>query len=385
MDRGIARRQFLRFLAGSPLLASAGVASCTAVGLPGGRSGKGRPRNIFELEALAKRALGKKAYAYAAGGSDDELTLRANHEAYRQLQIRCRRLVDVSGVDTRSVVLQEPVPFPIALAPVGFQSLFHRDAELATARGAAAMDALMIASSVSSESIADIANERARPVWFQLYPTANRDITRGLLERADAAGCGVVVLTVDTPVIGNREKHGDYLASMLAGGERAANYEGLRTDEPILDPTMTWDMLDWLRNNCRMRIAVKGIVTGGDALRCAERGADAIIVSNHGGRQEESGRATIDCLSEVVQAAGDDMTILIDGGIRRGTDVFKALALGADAVCIGRPYVWGLAAMGPDGVALALEILHSELVRAMQLAGVTSIPALDASFVQRKV
>ncbi len=192
-----------------------------------------------------------------------------------------------------------------------------------------------------------------------------------------------MVLTVDTPVLGNRERHGDYLAKMLAGGTRMGNYEGLRTDEPIIDPTMTWDMLDWLRENCGMKLVVKGIVTHEDTERCVERGVDAIIVSNHGGRQEESNRGTIECLPEVVEAAGD-IPVLIDGGFRRGTDVFKALALGARAACVGRPYVWGLAALGAQGVELAVEILRTELVRTMQLAGTTSLATIEASHVEWK-
>ena len=242
----------------------------------------------------------------------------------------------------------------------------------------------MIASSVSSSSIGEIAAAGGRPVWFQLYPTTERRITKGLLQRAEDAGSPVVVLTVDTPVLGNRERHGDYLAKMLAGGTRMGNYEGLRTDEPIIDPTMTWDMVDWLRENCSMKIVVKGIVTREDAKRCVERRVDAIIVSNHGGRQEESNRGTIECLPEVVEAA-TNVPVLIDGGFRRGTDVFKALAPGARAVCIGRPYIWGLAALGAQGVALAVEILRTELVRTMQLAGTTSLRAIGARYVERKI
>jgi isopentenyl diphosphate isomerase/L-lactate dehydrogenase-like FMN-dependent dehydrogenase len=221
-------------------------------------------------------------------------------------------------------------------------------------------------------------------VWFLLYPTTDRRITRGLLVRAAAAGCRVLVLTVDTPVMGNRETHGDWLARMLAGGARAANLEGLRVDEPILDPTMTWDMISWLRDHGSMKIVIKGIVTGEDAEICRQRGVDGIVVSNHGGRQEESGRGTLECLPEVLSGAGSELPVMIDGGIRRGTDVFKALALGAKAVAVGRPYVYGLAAMGSAGVELALEILRGELVRAMQLAGATSLGGLEPKFVPER-
>jgi isopentenyl diphosphate isomerase/L-lactate dehydrogenase-like FMN-dependent dehydrogenase len=292
--------------------------------------------------------------------------------------------VDVSRVDTTTTFLGEKLAHPITLAPVGFQGVFHPEAELASARGAASAHALMIASTLSSEAIGEIAAARREPVWFQLYPTTDRRITRGLLERAEAAGCRVLVLTVDTPVMGNREAHGDWLARMLAGGARAANLEGLRVDEPILDPTMTWDMISWLRDHGSMKIVIKGIVTGEDAEICRQRGVDGIVVSNHGGRQEESGRGTLECLPEVLSGAGSELPVMIDGGIRRGTDVFKALALGAKAVAVGRPYVYGLAAMGSAGVELALEILRGELVRAMQLAGATSLGGLEPKFVSER-
>lgn len=341
------------------------------------------PVNVHGFEAIAKERLAEDAYAYAAGGADDERTLRANRDVFARVQIRARRLVDVSRVETSVEVLGERLAFPIVLAPVGFQRVFHAEGELATARAAVRVGALMIASSLSNASVGEIARAGGRPVWFQLYPTTDRRITRGLLERAKAAGSRAVVLTVDTPVFGNRERHADYLARLNTGGVvRLGNYEGLRDAEPIVDPTMTWDMIDWLRGATSMRIVVKGIVTHEDARLCVERGVDAIIVSNHGGRQEESDRSTLECLPEVVDAAGGSLPVLIDGGFRRGTDVFKALAMGARAVCVGRAYLWGLAAAGEEGVERVLEILRSELVRAMQLAGARSVGEIDGSFVR---
>lgn len=381
--QAVARREFLRFLACSPLIGTA-LAGCAVNGHSRRGATGASPKNLHELEALAQRRMGPAAYAYAAGGSDDEYTLQANREAFRELQIRCRRLVDVSKIETRTTVLGQPLAYPILLAPVGFQAMFHPDGECETARGAASARASMIVSSVSSFPVAEVAKARGQSVWFQLYPTTDRGITRAVLERAEAAGCRVVALTVDTPVVGNRERHGDYLAAMLAGGARMGNFEGLRTDQAILDPSLAWDMIDWLRENCSMQVVIKGIVTREDARRCKERNVDAVIVSNHGGRQEESGRGTIECLPEVVEEVEDRFPVLIDGGVRRGTDVFKALALGAAAVGVGRPYVWGLAAMGADGVQLALEILQAELVRTMQLAGTPSLVAIDVDAVQRR-
>ena len=228
----------------------------------------------------------------------------------------------------------------------------------------------------------EIAKACGQEVWFQLYPTPDRRITRGLLERAEAAGCTVMFLTVDTPVLGNREKHSDTLNRLLEGGELAlGNYEGLREDEPIDDPSMSWDMIQWLRDHTDMRIVLKGIVTREDAELAIQYGVDGVVVSNHGGRQLESNRATIDSLPEVMETAADRIPVLIDGGIRRGTDVFKALALGADAVCIGRPYCYGLGAFGQKGVEKALTLLQAELIRAMQLSGTTSLPKITGDFV----
>jgi isopentenyl diphosphate isomerase/L-lactate dehydrogenase-like FMN-dependent dehydrogenase len=220
------------------------------------------------------------------------------------------------------------------------------------------------------------------PLWFQLYPTTNRQITEGLLRRAESAGCEVVALTIDTPVLGNRERHGTKLAAMLESGELPlGNYEGLGEFENEFDPTMTWDMVGWLHDHCDMRVVLKGVVTAEDAELAVAHGADGLIVSNHGGRQEESDRSTIECLPEVAAAVDGACPVLIDGGFRRGTDVFKALALGADAVCIGRPYIWGLSAFGQQGVEHALDLLDAELIRIMQLAGVTTIADIDAGFV----
>jgi isopentenyl diphosphate isomerase/L-lactate dehydrogenase-like FMN-dependent dehydrogenase len=241
----------------------------------------------------------------------------------------------------------------------------------------------MIASSVSNNSFTEIANSTPSNPWFQLYPTRDRSITKTLLDRAAAAGAKVLVLTVDTPVVGNRERTGTKLLDLIKAGKlKMGNFEGiLPPGEPFTDPSMTWDMVKWLKDNCEMKIVLKGIVRYDDANLSISNGADGIIVSNHGGRQLESNRATIDCLPEVVNAVKGRIPVLIDGGIRRGTDVFKALAMGADAICIGRPYCWGLGAMGQKGVELALDLLTAELVRDMKLAGPSSINKITPDFV----
>lgn len=380
----IARRNFLAWIGSSSLLGTMGLAGCASLRDDAAPTVTelGELQNLYQLEALAREQLGDDAYAYLAGGADDMRTVAANEAGYRDLQIRARRLVDVTGIDTSLTLFDQPLRSPILLAPVGFQAVFHPEGEHATARAAAARAHRMFVSSVSNYSVGEIASAGGGEVWFQLYPTPNREITRGLLRRAERAGCSVVALTIDTPVIGNRERHSTTLARMLAGGEiRMGNYEGLIGDESIVDPSMTWDMVGWLTANTAMKVVLKGIVTHEDAKLATTHGADGVIVSNHGGRQLESNRSTITCLPEVVEAVDGRIPVLLDGGIRRGTDVFKALALGAQAVCIGRPFCWGLAAFGQPGVERALELLQAELVRDMQLAGTPSLKAITRNFV----
>ena len=340
-------------------------------------------RNVAEIEAVARACMDKEAHGYLEGGADDSRTVRVNQSAFARIGIRARRLVDVSTVDTTVSILGRTLDTPIALAPVGFQQLFHPDGELATARAAAARGHLTILSSVSSFAVAEVAAVSGAPPWFQLYPTPDREVTRGLLKRAEDAGCPVVVLTADVPVLGNRESHDVDLLEMLhSGSMRLGNYEGLVDSPQINDPSMTWEMIGWLRSSCGMKIVVKGIVTEEDAVLAVEHGVDALIVSNHGGRQEESDRSSIEGLPEVARALGGRIPILIDGGFRRGSDVFKALALGADLVCVGRPYCYGLAAAGRDGVERVLEILQDELVRIMRLAGAPSLAKVGREFVR---
>ena len=376
------RRQFIRWAGASSLALPLYMTGCTSLL----SSPESEPfsfadaQNVFDLEAAARRALSGETYAYLSGGADDMRTVTANHEAFEHVQIRARSLVDVSNIDTTLTLFGQSLRSPILLAPVGFQSVFHPEGELATARAAAARGHQMILSSVSTFAVGDVARSGGQPLWFQLYPTTNRAVTRGVLGRAEAAGCPVVLLTVDTPVTGNREGHITSLNRLLREAP-LGNFEGLRTNETVTDPTMTWDMIGWLRSNTSMKVVLKGIVTREDALLAVEHGVDGIVVSNHGGRQLESDRSTLACLPEVVAAVGGRMPVLIDGGIRRGTDIFKALALGADAIAIGRPYCWGLDGNGQRGVERALELLQAELVRAMQLAGTPRLSNIERAFV----
>ena len=355
------RRQFLKWAGMSSLAFALPFAACDFVEKSASIEEMSMPdlsdiKNIFDLQKLSGEIMGNDALDYLNGGADDLRTVTANHEAYGKIQIRARRLIDVRSVSTAVEIFGKTLDNPIILSPVGFQAFFHPDGEVASAKAAVNKKHQMIVSSVSNFSVGDIARESGADLWFQLYPTPDRSITRKLLDQAAAAGCKVCVLTVDTPVLGNRENHGTTLQKMIASKElEMGNLKGiLPAGMPFTDAGMTWDMIGWLRDNCDMKIILKGIVTREDTRLAIDYGADGIIVSNHGGRQLDSGRATIDCLPEVVEEANGAFPVLIDGGIRRGTDIFKALAMGATAVCIGRPFCWGLGAMGQKGVELAL-------------------------------
>lgn len=422
------RRRFVRFLAGSPLLSLMGLQACgepesagsnstrsarsdraagegTAARLAAGISSPDQAINVFDFRDAAERVLPPAHYGYLATGVDGDETLRANREGFERFALRARRLVDVSDVDTSVELLGERWDTPIVLAPVGSQKAFHAEGELAAARASAAAGHHQILSTVTTTSVEDVNAVRSRPVWYQLYPTSSWSVTEALLRRAEGAGCQAVVLTVDLPVESNRETLWRSIAGdardcgtchePAPGDDDPTSYPtGWLRRKPMFDgldmrrvnfdtPSLTWDFVRRLRDATQMRVVVKGIVRDDDARRCVEHGADAIIVSNHGGRAEASGRSSIESLPEVVDAVAGRVPVLVDSGFRRGTDVLKALALGATAVCIGRPYIWGLAAFGQEGVERVLEILRAELRLAMQLHGAPSIASLDRSFVVR--
>jgi len=378
----------LRFLLQSPLLAAPALIG------PGrvlSRPEFANPESldevldIFQMKRLAQKALDPEAWHFIVNGADDMHTVDANRHAFDAWQLRVRRLVDVSAVDTSIELLGQTLPTPILLAPAGSQATIHPDGELATMRAASARGHLMIASTVSSNSIGEIRAAGGAPLWFQLYPSPDKDLMRYLLGAAEAAGCLAVALTVDSPTRGNREGERWFSRrSTRTNPPRIGNLEGYKGPPRIGDASMTWAIVDWLRENTRLPVFLKGIVTREDARLAVRYRLDGLIVSNHGGRQEESGRGTLECLPEVVGEAGRRMPVLIDGGFRRGTDVFKALALGATAVCVGRPYLYGLGAFGEPGVAKVLAILDSEFRRCMQLSGTTSVSAIKPACVQRR-
>jgi isopentenyl diphosphate isomerase/L-lactate dehydrogenase-like FMN-dependent dehydrogenase len=336
-----------------------------------------QPVNLSDYEALAKARLDRGALDYYQGGSDDEVTLRANRTAFERLRLRPRVLVDVSACDLRTNVIGIPVSMPILVAPTAAHALAHPDAECATAQAAGAAGTLMVVSSSATRSLEDVARAAPGPLWFQLYIRRLRH-AQALVVRADAAGYRAIVLTVDTPRLGNRERD---IRNNFEGFP-TPNYDSDGKDEPYMGDTLTWDILDWLRSLTSLPIILKGILTAEDALLAVERGVAGIIVSNHGGRQLDGAVPSIEALPEVIAAVDGRCEVYLDGGIRRGTDVLKALALGARAVLIGRPILWGLAVDGAAGARRVLEILRAELEKAMILAGRPTLASIDRTLVQ---
>jgi 4-hydroxymandelate oxidase len=351
--------------------------------------------SLNDLEPRAREKMSHLAYEYVAGGAADENTLRWNHEAYDKIRLRPRVLVDVSRIDTRLRLVGQDLAFPILLAPTAYHRLVHPEGERATARGAGAAGATLVVSSFATTAVEDVAAAATQPLWFQLYVQRDRGFTRDLVARAEAAGCRALCVTVDTPVLGPRDREAKVRFVLPPGmerpnlaGARAAGVAGdVRAHRPIegeiystvLDPTLTWKEIEWLQSVARVPILLKGILNPEDAGRAAGTGVAGIIVSNHGARNLDTAPATIDALPRVAEAVAGRTALLVDGGIRRGTDVLKALALGAAAVLIGRPYLYGLALAGADGVARAVRILRTELEMAMALTGRPSLRDIDRS------
>jgi len=395
------RREFLRFLATTPALAGAGLLPyflpklATAQDLPDEFVREAADAlNVFAFEPIAKRKMLPAHYGYTASGTDDEETLLANREGFKKFLIRVRRLIDVRNVDTSVEVFGQRWDTPIMLAPVGGQGKYHAEAEVASARAARVGGHNQILSTATTRDVEDVIAARGAPVWFQLYATNYWKVTEGLVKRAEDAGCPVVALTVDRASPRNMETLERYRRADTAdcdachvGGSPAERlrdrgmYRGIDLSgvENTANSGLTWELVDRLKNATSMRVMLKGIVTHEDARLALRHGVDGIVVSNHGGRSEASGRSTIQSLPEIVEAVNGRIPVIIDGGFRRGSDIFKALALGADAICIGRPYVWGLGAF----VERVLEILRTEFRRVMMEAGVTSVAQINSSYIER--
>jgi 4-hydroxymandelate oxidase len=389
------RRNFLRFLAGSPLLAN-----LVAQTLPNGLtatvlSDPKQALNVMEFEEAARKAIPAAHWGYLATGVEDDTTLHLNHERYSHIQLRPRRLIDVSKVDMSVDIFGTKWETPIVICPVGSQKAFYpAEGELATAKAARAKKHLQILSTQTSTSVEDVTVALGHAPWFQLYMPLKWEDTEKVVKRAEDAGCPTLAWTID--LLGGRSTetserfrrvdtrdckgcHTTARGSAMAGGK--IMFRGIPAG--FNPPEATWDYVGRLKKMTKMKVILKGIETREDALLAREHGADGIVVSNHGGRANEDYRATIDSLPEVAEAVGGTMPILVDGGVRRGADVFKALASGATAVGIGRPYIWGLGAFGQEGVERVLEILRAELQLTMRQIGTPSIKQITPAAIRR--
>lgn len=346
---------------------------------------------VDDYVPFARERIDPAAWAYLDGAAADGLTARDNVAAFARIRLRNRVLADLAGGHTRVELFGDSHDFPILLAPVAHQKLAHPDGELATALGASAMRAGMVASTESNATLEEIAGIARSPLWFQLYLQHDRDFTLALVRRAEAAGCRALVLTVDAPVNGvrNDEQRAGFL---LPPGIEAANLRGLAPqasaavapgrslfDSPLLAGAPGWRDVEWLRARTALPLLLKGVTRADDARRALDAGAAGLVVSNHGGRVLDTQVATVDALPAVVDAVQGRVPLLLDGGIRRGSDVFKALALGADAVLVGRPYLHALAAAGAPGVAHVLHLLRVELETTMALCGCRTLDDIDRS------
>ena len=425
------RRKFLRMLSASPLLASPGLlagsfSNLLAAGevtekkflgwldsLPQSDeviSSPDQALEVMDFEAAARKALPPAHFGYLATGVDDDATLRANREAYSRIQIRPRRLVDVEEIDMSVKLLDTKWKTPLVLSPVSAQKAFHPEGEVAVARAARTKGHLMMLSTVATSSIEEVTVAAGAPVWQQLYPTNVWEVGRAIVKRAEAAGSPVIVLTVDLQEGSNRETlfraqkvdkrecsacHQSAYTGYAQGRPRSGpgGYAQFVARKPMfagLDVSkvtathplnMDWDYVKRLRDTMTVKLFLKGIVTREDAQLAVEHGVDGLMVSNHGGRAEETLRSTIESLPEVIEGAAGKIPVIVDGGVRRGTDIFKALALGATAVGIGRPHAWGLAAFGQPGVEAVLEILRRELRTIMRQAGTTSVDKITRNYI----
>jgi 4-hydroxymandelate oxidase len=415
VDQATSRRHFLKFLAGSPLAAYGGFSGFEAFA---GEAPSKLPDpimwapqnleeliktpkeaiNVFDFEPVCRKNVPPAHFGYMASGIDDEVTLRANREGFLKFQLRPRRLVDVSKVDMSTDILGVRYDTPIVLAPVGGQRSFHDEGELAAARGAKAGNHLQILSTATSTGVEDVTAARGAPIWYQLYATNKWEVAQAMVKRAENAGCLAVAVTVDRSGGRNQETlfrmrpsdkrdcSGCHDRTNLQTNLRTrAMYQGLDLTglRNTQSSAMTWEFFKRLRDTTKMKIVIKGILAWEDAVLAADNGIDAIIVSNHGARSEDSGRSTIDALPEIVDAVKGRMPILVDSGFRRGSDIVKALSMGATAVCVGRPYIWGLGAFGKPGVERVLELLRIELYGMMQQVGAPTVKHLVPAMVRR--
>ena len=413
-DQDANRRRFLQYLAASPLLAAGANAALAETLLPKPKApdplmwGPMDPAdlikapkdaiNVFDFEPVCRQNVPPAHFGYMAAGIDDEVTLRANRSDFQKVVLRPRRVIDVSKIDMKTNILGVTYDSPIFICPVGGQRSFHPDGEIATAKAAKTANFLQILSTVTSNSVEDVTAARGAPIWQQLYATNKWEVSEAVVKRAEKAGCLAVAVTVDRSGGRNQETlfrlrrtdtrdcSGCHDNSSVQATYRTRpmfntlDMSGLKN---IQSSAMTWDFFKKLRDVTKMKIVIKGILAPEDAAIAAQNGIDAIIVSNHGGRADDSGLSTIAALPDIVTAVNGRMPILVDSGFRRGSDAVKALAMGATAVGIGRPYIWGLGAFGQAGVERVLELMHEELYAMMQQVGAPTIKDLSPALIRK--
>ena len=434
IDQIKTRRKFLQMLSSSPLLASPGFLAGSFGNLLAASevtekkflgwldsfqqsdeviSSPDQALNVMDFEAVARKTLPPAHFGYLATGVDDDGTVRANCEGYSRIQIRARRLVDVESLDMSVSLFGTKWNTPIVLSPVSAQKAFHPEGEVAVAQAARAKGHLMMLSTVATASIEDVTSAAGNPVWQQLYPTNVWEVTRAIVRRAEAVGSPAIVLTVDLQEGSNRETlfrkqlvdkrecsacHQSAYTGFARGRPKAGSggFAEYAARKPMINgldlskvtavqpPNLNWDFVKRLRDVVTVKLLIKGIVAREDAQLAVEHGLDGLMVSNHGGRAEETLRPTIESLPEVIEGVSGKIPVIVDGGIRRGTDIFKALALGATAVGIGRPHSWGLAAFGQPGVEAVLEILRRELRTIMRQAGTVSVGKITPNYIVRR-
>ena len=430
LEQAKTRRKFLKMLGASPLIAGSGILGSGLAALLNAApleekhlfgwlenvqqsdeviSSPDQALDVMEFEAVARKNLPPAHFGYLATGVDDDATVRANREGYSRIQIRARRLVDVENIDMSVSLFGTKWNTPIVLSPVSAQKAFHPEGEVAVARATRAKGHLMMLCTPATASIEEVTAARGTPVWQQLYPTNVWEVGRAIVKRAEAAGSPAIVLTVDLQEGSNREtlfraqrvdkrqcsachqgaytgyargKPGTGSGGFAQFAARMPMFDGLDVSKvtQLYPQAVNWDFVKRLRDTVTVKLVLKGIVTREDAQLAVEHGVDGLIVSNHGGRAEETLRPTIECLPEVIEGVSGKIPVIVDGGIRRGTDIFKALAYGATAIGIGRPYDWGLAAFGQPGVEAVLEILRRELRTIMRQAGTTSIDKITRNY-----
>ena len=414
IDQARSRRKFLQFIAASTALGYADKLAFAETLLPKSKlpdpmiwapldpanliKSPKEAINVFDFEPVMRQNVPPAHFGYMASGIDDEVTLRANREGFLKFQLRPRRLVDVSKVDMTTDILGVKYASPIMIAPVGGHKAYHLDGEEGVAKAAKAGNHLMILSTQTSTGVEDVIKARGGPVWMQLYATNKFEVAAHHIKRAENAGCTALAVTVDRS--GGRNQETLFRLTRTDTRECSACHDrtSIATDQGvkpmyegvdlsglrnIQSSTMSWDYLKRLRDLTKMKVVIKGLLAWEDAKLAADAGYDAIIVSNHGARSEDSGRSTIDALPEIVEAVNGRMPILIDSGFRRGTDICKALCMGATGVAVGRPYLWALGAFGEPGVERMLELLRLELFGIMQQVGAPSIKALTPAMVRR--